>query len=189
MKAQNLGKIFITKLDCVRRQLETAVILWFHEGDPVSIHTLVAAAYQILYDLNKVCGGTPMMKDAKNIRPEYVKDFHRLFAKSENFFKHADRDPLKTLRFAPQTTQCLMLDAIAKYDELSYEERPLFRLYNFYMVFTKPRLFKSNDFMRRFSAEVAPDIPTGITKRKFFHDFLPLLTKIESPTCHPNKTD
>lgn len=48
MADQNFKKIQVTKLDAVRRQLETAVILWFHDGDPVSIHTLTGAAYQII---------------------------------------------------------------------------------------------------------------------------------------------
>jgi hypothetical protein len=179
MNAQGLKKIPITKLDAARRQLETAVILWFHEGDPVSIHTLVAAAYQILYDLNKKCGGASMMKDAKIIRPEYMKEWHRIFAKWENFFKHADRDSLKTLLFPPQVTRTFMLDAITKHDEMSHEERPLFRLFHFYMVFTEPRFFKNDDFVKRFQDHVALDSPTGITKREFFNRFLPLLTEIK----------
>ena len=183
MKTQDLKKVPITKLDAARRQLETAVILWFHEGDPVSIHTLAAAAYQILYDLNKKRGGDPMMKDAKIIRPECLKECHRIFAKWENFFKHADQDPSETLQFPPQVTRTFILDAIAKYNEMAHEERPLFRLFNFYMVFTEPRFFRDDNFVKRFQAEVAPNIPAGITKREFFHDFLPSLTKIESATC------
>jgi len=188
MNSQDLKKITITKLDAARRQLETAVILWFHEGDPVSIHTLAAAAYQVLYDLNKKRGGAPMMKDAKIIRPECVKEVHRILAKEENFFKHADQDPLKTLLFSPQGTRCIMVDAIGKYDEMSHEQRPLFRLFNFYMVFTEPRFFRDDNFAKRFQTEVAPNISAGITKREFFHHFLPSLTKIESPTCQTDKT-
>ena len=36
------AKITVTKLDAARRQLRTAIRLWFEEGDPVSIHTLAA---------------------------------------------------------------------------------------------------------------------------------------------------
>jgi hypothetical protein len=35
----------ITKLDAARRQLETAIKLYFDEGDPGSIQTLCSAAY------------------------------------------------------------------------------------------------------------------------------------------------
>ena len=50
-------KLRLTKLDAARRQLETAVRLYFHEGDPVSTHTLAAAAYNVLRALNKRQGG------------------------------------------------------------------------------------------------------------------------------------
>ena len=43
MTDNDLQKLHVTKLDAARRQLETAITLWFHDGDPVSIHTLAAA--------------------------------------------------------------------------------------------------------------------------------------------------
>jgi hypothetical protein len=41
-------KIVVTKLDAARRQLKTAIKLWFEDGDPVAIHTLIVAAYEII---------------------------------------------------------------------------------------------------------------------------------------------
>jgi hypothetical protein len=46
-------KIVITKLEAGRRQLRTAIRFWFEDGDPVAIHTLVAATYEILDTLAK----------------------------------------------------------------------------------------------------------------------------------------
>ena len=179
MHSQDLKKIRVTKLDAVRRQLETAVILWFHDGDPVSIHTLVAAAHQILYDLNQKIGGTPMLEDAGNsIRPDYLKEWQRRLAKWENFFKHADKDPLETLLFPPQVTRSFMLDAIEKYHEMANEKRPLFRTFIFYMVSTEPGLFKA-DFVNQYQGDIASVLHAGMSKREFFHRILPLLTKIE----------
>jgi hypothetical protein len=43
----------IGKLDAARRQLETAIILWFTDGDPVAIHTLAFAAYEIIHVVSK----------------------------------------------------------------------------------------------------------------------------------------
>jgi hypothetical protein len=53
----------ITKLDAARRQLETAITLWFHDADPISVHTLVMAAHGILKAINKKLGGAPMFGD------------------------------------------------------------------------------------------------------------------------------
>jgi hypothetical protein len=40
-------KLKISKLDAAKRQLEVAIRLYFYFGDPVAIHTLTAAAYNI----------------------------------------------------------------------------------------------------------------------------------------------
>ena len=41
----------ISKIEAARRQLDCAIELWFCDKDEVSIHTLAAAAYQIIHDL------------------------------------------------------------------------------------------------------------------------------------------
>jgi hypothetical protein len=70
----NLKKLSITKLDAARRQLETAITLWFHDADPVSVHTLAMAAHGILRALNKKRGGPPMLGDpSPYIRPGFEK--------------------------------------------------------------------------------------------------------------------
>jgi len=51
--------LHLTKLEVAKRQLETAVVLYFHESDPVSIHTLTAASYEVLGDLSKRAGQLP----------------------------------------------------------------------------------------------------------------------------------
>ena len=51
----------ITTLEAAKRQLRTAVELYFADDDPVSIHTLVGASYQILQDLNKKADGPAMI--------------------------------------------------------------------------------------------------------------------------------
>ena len=57
-------KIKVSKLDAARRQLETAIKLYFVFGDPISIHTLSAAAYNVIRDLNTKKDGDPLlMKD------------------------------------------------------------------------------------------------------------------------------
>jgi hypothetical protein len=45
------SKIKITKMDAAKRQVRTAIKLWFMEEDPVSIHTLVSAAHEIIHTL------------------------------------------------------------------------------------------------------------------------------------------
>lgn len=83
-------KITVTKLDAARRQLRTAIELWFFDGEPVSIHVLACSAYQIIHDLNRRMKGPPLLLDADIIKNEFKKDFVRLAKTPANFFKHAD---------------------------------------------------------------------------------------------------
>ena len=45
--------VSVTKLNAAERQLETAILLYFSDKDPVSIHTLCCAAYEVVHALNK----------------------------------------------------------------------------------------------------------------------------------------
>ena len=66
------ARLQISKLDAARRQLEIAVRLYFAEDDPVSIHTLTSAAYQLLSDINRALGGPPMLKERVQIGRAHV---------------------------------------------------------------------------------------------------------------------
>jgi hypothetical protein len=46
-------EVTVTKLDVAKRQIETAIVLYFAECDPVSIHTLCRAGYDVIHALNK----------------------------------------------------------------------------------------------------------------------------------------
>jgi hypothetical protein len=100
---REFAKIPITKLDAARRQIETAIILWFTESDPVSIHTLVSAGHRLVYDINKNSLRLPMLGDTTNIRPGREKEYRDILAKAANFFKHADRDAEGILSFSPES--------------------------------------------------------------------------------------
>lgn len=120
-------KIQVSKLDAARRQLETAVRLYFAEADPISIHTLTSAAYQLLADINRRIGGAPMLREQIPtwVRSDATAEARRKLAEAENFFKHADRDPESVLEFNPNATWLSLYDGCRKYQELANESVPL----------------------------------------------------------------
>ncbi len=83
--------ITLTKMEAARRQLRSAIELWFAEGDPVSVHTLAAAAHQIIHDLNRRNKGPDLLRDTKFIKSEYRNEFVSDIKSASNFMKHADR--------------------------------------------------------------------------------------------------
>jgi hypothetical protein len=136
--------ITISKLDAARRQLETVIRLYFSNDDPVSIHTLSAAAYSVIRDINKKRGGTPMMvKDtfAEYIKPEHKKMVMDKVNAAENFFKHADRDHEDSLEFNPELSEILIVDACSKYTTLTGEDPPLFKLYRGWYMANHQNIF------------------------------------------------
>ena len=170
-RGHHAGTIKATKLDSARRQLETAITLWFNDSDPVSIHTLTAASYEILRDLNKKARGSPMGRDSDSIKPEFSGQWRKLHSDAENFFKHADKDPHDTFNLAPQSTDIMLLDAVAKYEELSQEKHHLMSMFTLYMALKLPMIFVSSfiDEMRQSIPvnEVAP-----LSRKEFYKRFI-----------------
>ena len=94
-------KIRVSKLDAARRQLDCAIELWFTDKDDVSIHTLAAAAHQIIHDINKKKGGQELLFDSIVIKDEYRSEFVAFVKKNLSFFKHADKDAKGITEFVP----------------------------------------------------------------------------------------
>jgi hypothetical protein len=88
----------LSKTDIARRQLVTAIRLFFDDSDPVSIYTLAANAWEVIDVLcsnsdtdsisNQSRSHIPIDEDLKR---DYINSPYR------NFFKHADRDVGATL--------------------------------------------------------------------------------------------
>jgi hypothetical protein len=112
--------IKISKLDAARRQIDTAVRLYFDRGDPVSIHTLAAAAFEILKDLDKQAPKTGTFYDliAQYVQPEYRKVVTKTLKEAQNFFKHADRDAEAVFEFSLAEPELFLLGACDKFREL-----------------------------------------------------------------------
>ncbi len=117
-----MQKIEVTKLDAGRRQLRTAIRLWFAEDDPVSIFSLAYASHEVIHTLHKNQGGThglvfdspAMTVNVQKIVTQGIKDWG-------NFLKHADRDPDKQIAFKPDIAELLMLASAGTLQTLTNE--------------------------------------------------------------------
>lgn len=114
-------EIVVSKIEAARRQLVTAVKMFFYNCDVVSQHTLVGAAHGILYDLAKKQEKKLSIKDSPLISEGQRDNFIRAINFPQNYFKHANRDPKKKMVFRYHGTAFYLLDAILMYRLLSGE--------------------------------------------------------------------
>jgi hypothetical protein len=99
----------ISKLDACQRQLETAIDLYFHDGDPVSIHTLAMAAFEVGDRLAHKLDIEGFIREY--VRPEYRDEIRDRMKEAGNFFKHGSTDPGAVLHFDPSQSEIWLLAA------------------------------------------------------------------------------
>ncbi len=173
-----LTKLRVTKIDAARRQLETAITLWFHEADPVSIHTLACASFQLLYDINSQVGGSPMFPDRMEaiekteVRKKYLRKFLR---EGQNFFKHADNDASQTFAFNTDQTEIFIFEACQKYHEIAHEDLPLMKLFHIYVRIHNPNVFEQSDPQKDILDRPGIQKLRGYNRPEFFLKVLPSL--------------
>lgn len=168
--------ITFTKMEAARRQLRSAIELWFAAGDPVSIHTLAAAAHQIIHDLNTRNKGPDLLLDAKFIKSEYRKEFVADIKSASNFMKHADRGKMgsaRTFEFDPESNDNFIMFSIIgiRYlgEKLGAEEIAFERWH----TFRNPNLMSDagkTQFEKTFTATQLEAF-RGIKKHKFLEAF------------------
>lgn len=111
----------IGKLEAAKRQLAVAIRLFFEKADPIAVHTLAAAAYHVLHDLSKGKGLIGFVKGNPNVREKKRSEWEQILNRTQNFFKHADRDPTGKFEFEPELTRFFLFDAVSLYVQLTNE--------------------------------------------------------------------
>jgi hypothetical protein len=169
--------IQISKLDAAKRQLETAIQIYFAHGDPVSLHTLCAAAYNIIRDVASKRGGLqPMLVKDQLIqlaKPDGRKPFRDKLNEAENFFKHADRDHDGVHDFSPALSELFLLDASTHYYQLTSESPPLFKVYRAWFIANNPDFFNFAEADASRIHRSAPEI-AAMGRGAFLQEMLPL---------------
>jgi hypothetical protein len=130
----------IPKIDAARRQLDTAITLWFQDGDVVPIHTLTCSAHQIIHDINQHRNGPDLLFDSIVVKDEYRHLIKKYLHKDYNFFKHADNDPNDSLEFNPLNTEHFILFAILGLEMLGVKSNNLRFAFTIFFAIRHPDL-------------------------------------------------
>src|SRR5712691_7914594 len=179
MKLKESAKLHISKLDAARRQLETAVRLYFSAADPVSIHTLTSAAHELLAGVNRTRGGPAMIEDSllQWVKPDKVADARRRLRAAANFFKHADRDAEETHVFSPSQTEMRLFDAREAYRSITGELVPILAVYRLWF-FLGPGADLVDPARETTIAKLRQALP-ATTREAFLAEALPIVSTIE----------
>jgi hypothetical protein len=137
--------IKVDKLNAAKSQLRTAVKLYFYEEDPISIHTIVGAAHELLSNVGEKKGFLPMTLSYNSIvvKDEYRKEFVRIIKKAINFFKYAIKDTDKVLEFPPEINEYFLIDACEMYMKITDEVVPEFLIMRGWFHYIHPDILKS----------------------------------------------
>ncbi len=147
-------KLKVTKIGAAKSQLLEAINLFFEERDPVSIHTLVGAALDVLNDHITDKGlvwdhNLFFHQDSIYIKDEYRKEFQTIVRKNKNFFKHADRDLKKGItetEFDPSVNEFYIFEAIRTLGALEPNYWPAeFRVFVSWFMIEHPNLIKNSE--------------------------------------------
>lgn len=132
--------IDVTKLDAARALLSEAILLFFEERSPIAIHTLVLAAHQVLHDYTG--RAQSMIKSERAVR-EYGKQRIERFNKEFNFFKHAESDAAKSLRFDPELHTFFLADALHLYAAATGDWPHEHKVFNFWFILKRPNMVEA----------------------------------------------
>jgi hypothetical protein len=134
--------IRVSKLNAAQRQLRTAISLWFNDGDPVSVHALAFAAYEVFHFVSghRDPHRRDLLFDSDHIKDEYRKEYLSHVKREANFFKHANKDPEAILDFCPDVAEFFILFAIVARQlcgESHSEEESIFM---WWVMFHRPEM-------------------------------------------------
>jgi hypothetical protein len=156
-------------------QLDTAISLWFTEGDPISIHTLAWASLQLLHDQGLKVGKPSelMLRLLKLTKKE-----RRRAGFVTAIGKHADRrfSDYNTVEYSSGITEEIMYEAACCCWRLFDDLSPWMRLFTTRYIAENPELFK-------------PELPTllerlggqehlaRLSRHEFAEEVVPVLSR------------
>lgn len=115
------AKVSLDKLAVADRQLDTAIWLWFNEGDIASIVTLTGAAMGILKDLfhrAKKQMALPFTDEMAKLADMTPRDARNYVLADQDFAKHARRDHDKSREYCWDRLSCYLFITLATRVEL-----------------------------------------------------------------------
>ncbi len=137
--------IIITKPQAASRLLDSAIHLFFSNGDAVAIHTLAASAANLFSDLAERsevhASWRTHLREESGLSRKALTDILHL---EWNFFKHAERNPTGTLSFNELLSEDFMFMAVLDCGELLPTTLPM-QVFQIWYIAAHPERFADNE--------------------------------------------
>jgi hypothetical protein len=177
LRPNPVNGIVVTSLDAAKRHIETAINLWFEDGDPVSIYTLTCAARDLVLPIAKKEGAPLATYDEQLLSdlivPGKRKEWDQGMRVHQNFFKHGTSDRNASIKFDPAVVALELRVTLLIYAGLNGVVRtPLMMGFCWFFYYRNPTVMiqpPETSVVARFEAAMA----TG-SKREFRDEFLKL---------------
>lgn len=165
----------VTKEQAAKRQIVTAITLYFNGGDYVSMLSLVSAAYTIVRDLNKKRGLNHEDLEAL-VSINFKEEAHRLvkkkFTDALRFVKHADTDPDAKLELQYSYVEFWLLLAADLYTRVTKDSPVESKAYHFWFASKYPFVIKESPYKQQAIALGAMVKKSNGSKKDYFTAFL-----------------
>jgi hypothetical protein len=119
--------------------------MFFECKDMIAVHTVAAASLEILRQIGKPRGCSSLFDEIERIRPEHRKTIVTLIRQPQNFFKHAGKDPDKTLNFFFEATKFYLFDTARLLHQLTNQITPETSCFIGWFLVKYPDFFDLND--------------------------------------------
>jgi hypothetical protein len=168
----------VTKLEAARRQLESAIWLWFVDDDHVSVHALTASAHRLLLELSALRKKAGWPFSGAYLPTPTVKVRRRHTEDAVTFFKYAKKD--ETYELSEQWTELYLFDAVMAYSSLADDRGASALMSTFVLRFgvERPDLFVRDAFSlleRRVSETFNLERLERLSKMDFLKEFIGVL--------------
>jgi len=131
----------VSKLDAARRQLATAIELWFHDKDQVSIHALSFAAYEIIHSVSGKKGRMQsLIFDSPIVKKEYRSQYSVFMKRTACFFKHGEHDPDGTIEFRPVLSEFFIMFSIVGLEAIGILLNEYESTFMWWFLFNRPNM-------------------------------------------------
>ena len=154
----------VTKWDAARRQLITAIRLFFDGGDPVSVYSLASNAWEVIDILCMKACVDSFSKQARETLPTGHTLKYYVNEPCRNFFKHAERDSAcdSSVELHETDVAAILFVAVEDYMRLRQGGPVEAQVFQLWFIATFPEKVTEEDLLAHSTLEEAKLIFPGI---------------------------